>query len=171
MVPKLAPTERFAIRSRAPVPVTLLTVGQVHDRGPVSPNTAPGLAMPVASRKLIEVRRQRTPLTVGRAGWPVYYGSVSEPGFAIRAEDQPTWAEVVRRAERGESVAVIAHGDHVADVVPSGELDRLRETIEVLSDTELVRDLQEGLADARAGRVFSAGQVAADLAARRVAGE
>jgi antitoxin (DNA-binding transcriptional repressor) of toxin-antitoxin stability system len=120
---------------------------------------------------LIEVRRQRTPLTARRAGWPVYYGRVSEPGFAIRAEDQPGWAEIVRRAERGESVAVIAHGDHVADVVPSGELDRLRETIEVLSDTELVRDLQEGLADARAGRVFPAGQVAADLAARRVAGE
>lgn len=96
---------------------------------------------------------------------------MSESGFAIRVEDQPAWAEIVRRAERGESVAVIAHGDHVADVVPSGELDRLRETIEVLSDSELVRDLQEGLADARAGRVFSAGQVAADLAARRVAGE
>jgi predicted transcriptional regulator len=43
------------------------------------------------------------------------------------------------------------------------------ETIEVLSDTELARDLQEGLADARAGRVFSAGQVAADLAASRAA--
>ena len=114
-------------------------------------------------------RRGRT--TARRAGWPVYYGLVSEPGFAIRAEDQPAWAEIVRRAERGESVAVIAHGDHVADVVPSGELDRLRDTIEVLSDSELVRDLQEGLADARAGRVFSAGQVAADLAARRVADE
>jgi predicted transcriptional regulator len=36
----------------------------------------------------------------------------------------------------------------------------LRETIEVLSDTELVRDLREGLADARAGRVFSAREVA-----------
>ncbi len=96
---------------------------------------------------------------------------MSEPGFAVRAEDQPAWAEIVRRAEHGESIAVIAHGDHVADVVPSGELDRLRETIEVLSDTELVRDLQEGLADAHAGRVFSAGQVAADLAARRAADE
>jgi hypothetical protein len=31
----------------------------------------------------------------------------------------------------------------VADIVPSGELDRLRETIEVLSDTELVRDPRE----------------------------
>jgi antitoxin (DNA-binding transcriptional repressor) of toxin-antitoxin stability system len=95
---------------------------------------------------------------------------MTEPGFVVRAEDQPAWAEIVRRAERGESVAVIAHGEHVADVVPSGELDRLHETIEVLSDTDLVRDLREGLADARAGRVFSAERVAADLAARRAAG-
>jgi antitoxin (DNA-binding transcriptional repressor) of toxin-antitoxin stability system len=57
---------------------------------------------------------------------------VSEPAITIRAADEPTWAEVVRRAEHGESVSVIAHGDHVADVVPSGELDRLRETIEEL---------------------------------------
>jgi hypothetical protein len=35
---------------------------------------------------------------------------------------------------------------------------------------ELVRDLREGLADAREGRVFSADQLAADLAARRAAG-
>jgi antitoxin (DNA-binding transcriptional repressor) of toxin-antitoxin stability system len=99
----------------------------------------------------------------------IYHVWVSEPGFVVRAEDQPAWGEIVRRAERGESIAVIAHGDHVADVVPSGELDRLRETIEILSDAELVRDLRDGLADARAGRVFSAEQVAADLAARRVA--
>jgi PHD/YefM family antitoxin component YafN of YafNO toxin-antitoxin module len=65
---------------------------------------------------------------------------------------------------------VIAHGDHVAEIVPSGELDRLRETIEVLSDSELVRDLREGLAGARDGRVFSTDQIAADLAARRAAG-
>lgn len=66
---------------------------------------------------------------------------------------------------------MIAHGVRVADIVPSGELDRLRETIEVLSDSELVRDLREGLADARAGRVFSAEEIAADLAGRRAAGE
>ena len=77
----------------------------------------------------------------------------------------------MRHAEHGESISVIAHGDHVADIVPSGELDRLRETIDVLSDTDLVRDLREGLADARAGRVFSAEQISADLAARRAAGE
>jgi predicted transcriptional regulator len=47
----------------------------------------------------------------------------------------------------------------------------LRETIDVLSDTDLVRELAEGLADARVGRVFSAHGVAADLASRREAGE
>ena len=95
---------------------------------------------------------------------------MSESAFAVQAQDQPSWAEIVHHAdaEHDESVSVIAHGDHVAEIVPSGELDRLRETIEVLSDSELVRDLREGLADARDGRVFSAGQVAADLAARRL---
>lgn len=34
-----------------------------------------------------------------------------------------------------------------------------------------VRDLLEGLADARAGRVHPAAEIAADLAARRTAGE
>ncbi|MBO0810043.1 MAG: type II toxin-antitoxin system prevent-host-death family antitoxin [Actinobacteria bacterium] len=96
---------------------------------------------------------------------------MSEPVTSVRAEDEPSWAEVVRRAEHGESVSVISHGERVADIVPSGELDRLRETIEVLSDTELVRNLREGLADARAGRVFSAEQIADDLAGRRAAGE
>jgi antitoxin (DNA-binding transcriptional repressor) of toxin-antitoxin stability system len=94
---------------------------------------------------------------------------VSQPEFTVRAEDQPSWAEIVRHAEQGESVSVIAHGDHVADIIPSGELDRLRETIEVLSDTELVRELREGLADWRAGRVVPSEQIAADLVARREA--
>ena len=49
----------------------------------------------------------------------------------------------MRRAEHGETVAVIAHGEHVADVVPSGELARLRETIEVLADTDAVRALAD----------------------------
>lgn len=96
---------------------------------------------------------------------------MSEHAVTVQAEDQPSWADVVRRAEHGETVSVVAHGQHVADVVPSGELDRLRETVEVLSDTELVRELREGLLDARAGRVFSSGEISADLAARRDAGE
>lgn len=94
-----------------------------------------------------------------------------QPVTVVSAEESPSWVEIVRHAEHGDTVAVIAHGRHVADVVPSGELDRLRETIDVLSDSDLVRDLIEGLSDARAGRVFSADDIAADLAARRAAGE
>lgn len=70
---------------------------------------------------------------------------MSEPADTVRAEDQPSWADVVRHAEHGE-------------------------TIDVLSDSDLVRELREGLADARAGRVFTADDIAADLAARRDAG-
>jgi antitoxin (DNA-binding transcriptional repressor) of toxin-antitoxin stability system len=73
---------------------------------------------------------------------------VSEQPSSVSADDlRPpsprvaAWQDAVARAERGETVAVVAHGEHVADVVPSGELDRLRETIEVLSDHELVRAL------------------------------
>src|SRR6266567_739683 len=94
-----------------------------------------------------------------------------ERASSDRASRGPTsWAEIVRRAEHRESVSVIAHGVHVADVVPSGQLDRLRETTEVLSDSELVRDLRVGLADARAGRVFFAQEIAADLADRHATG-
>lgn len=59
----------------------------------------------------------------------------------------------------------------MAELVPSGELDRLRETIAMLSDSELARDLRDGLAEFHAGRVVPASDVAADLAARRAAGE
>ena len=75
---------------------------------------------------------------------------MSEQPVSVSAEDLPAtspqaaaWRDAVQRAEHGETVAVIAHGEHVADVVPSGELDRLRETIEVLSDQELVRALAD----------------------------
>jgi hypothetical protein len=67
----------------------------------------------------------------------------------MRAEDEPAWAVAMRRARHGEPVPGIAHGDHVAGVVPPGELDRLRETIEVLSGTERVRDLREGASPMR----------------------
>ncbi|WHT18254.1 hypothetical protein N8J89_34930 [Crossiella sp. CA-258035] len=70
------------------------------------------------------------------------YQQVAEHAAAQAAR----WEDAIRRAEHGETVAVIAHGEHVADVVPSGELDRLRETIEVLSDSELMRDLAEARA-------------------------
>src|SRR5438067_1688545 len=68
---------------------------------------------------------------------------MSEHPVSVSADGLESWNEAVRRAERGETVAVIAHGEQVADVVPSGELERLRETIEVLSDRDAMRDLDD----------------------------
>ncbi|GAA1875159.1 hypothetical protein GCM10009836_65500 [Pseudonocardia ailaonensis] len=92
--------------------------------------------------------------------------SVSADALHAVGEQAASWEQAVRRAESGETVAVLAHGRHVADVVPSGEIERLRETIDVLSDTDLLRDLTAGLADLRAGRVVSADEVATDLKRR-----
>jgi antitoxin (DNA-binding transcriptional repressor) of toxin-antitoxin stability system len=39
---------------------------------------------------------------------------VSEPLTSVQAEESPSWADVVRRAERGTTVAMVAHGEHVA---------------------------------------------------------
>src|SRR5260370_7726028 len=78
---------------------------------------------------------------------------VSEQPTSVSADGLASWNDAVRRAERGDTVAVIAHGEHVADVVPSGELDRLRETVAVLPDSDLVRALAEGLPDIRAAPV------------------
>jgi antitoxin (DNA-binding transcriptional repressor) of toxin-antitoxin stability system len=69
--------------------------------------------------------------------------TVSADDLHAASEQAAAWEDAVRRAERGETVAVIAHGEHVADVVPSGELDRLRETIEVLADPEARRALDD----------------------------
>jgi antitoxin (DNA-binding transcriptional repressor) of toxin-antitoxin stability system len=68
---------------------------------------------------------------------------MSEAGASVRPEDRPPWGEIVRHAEHGETVCVNAHGEHVADVVPSGELHRRRETVAMLSDAELVQDLRD----------------------------
>ncbi|MGQ0840202.1 hypothetical protein [Actinokineospora sp.] len=69
--------------------------------------------------------------------------TVSADDLHAASRQAATWDDAIRRAEHGETVAVIAHGEHVADVVPSGELRRLRETIEVLSDTDAMRDLAD----------------------------
>ncbi|MBI1759553.1 MAG: hypothetical protein HYR62_10075 [Actinobacteria bacterium] len=69
--------------------------------------------------------------------------SVSADELHAVGQQAAVWEDAVRRAEQGETVAVFAHGEHVADVVPSGELDRLRETIDVLSDPDAMRDLEK----------------------------
>ena len=92
--------------------------------------------------------------------------SVSVDDLRAASEQAAAWEQAVRRAEGREAVAVLAHGRHVADIVPSGEIERLREMIEVLSDNDLLRDLHAGLDDLRAGRQVAAEDVAEDLRRR-----
>lgn len=92
---------------------------------------------------------------------------MSEQPTSVSTDGLESWNDAVRRAERGETVAVIAHGQHVADVVPSGELDRLRETIEILSDPD--PDAMRDLADTEA--VVSGIDAIRELVAGRVARE
>jgi hypothetical protein len=61
--------------------------------------------------------------------------TVTTDGLRAASEYARSWEQAV---ERVETVAVLAHGKHVADVVPSGELERLRETIDVLSVRQMI---------------------------------
>lgn len=92
--------------------------------------------------------------------------SVSTDGLHAASEQAAMWERAVTRAGRGETIAVLAHGQHVADVVPSGKIERLRETIDVLSDNDLLRDIYDGLHDLKTGTVVPAETVAADLRRR-----
>jgi antitoxin (DNA-binding transcriptional repressor) of toxin-antitoxin stability system len=38
---------------------------------------------------------------------------------SVNAEESPSWVDIVRRAEHGDTVAVVAHGEHIADIVPA----------------------------------------------------
>ena len=73
-------------------------------------------------------------------------------GASVRAgDDGQAWDAAARQAANGQTVAVVVDGEHVADVVPTGELDRLHETIEVLSDRALVADMIESRQGREAG--------------------
>lgn len=65
---------------------------------------------------------------------------------------------------RAQAREVPNSGTHAPDV--SDELERLRETVEVLSDTGLVQNVRDGLADLQVGRTVPAGDIEADLGRR-----
>lgn len=50
-------------------------------------------------------------------------GHMSEQPTTVTTDGLESWNDAVRRAEHGETVVVITHGRHVADVVPSGEVE------------------------------------------------
>ena len=62
---------------------------------------------------------------------------------------------------------ITRNGKRAAVLLSADDYDSLMETLDVLSDPGLVRDVQAALAEAETGDTVSHEQVVADLAARR----
>jgi prevent-host-death family protein len=62
---------------------------------------------------------------------------------------------------------ITRNGKRAAVLLSADDYDSLLETLDVLADADLVRDIHEALAEADAGEVFTHEQVLADLATRR----
>jgi hypothetical protein len=121
--------------------------GRFSSRGDVD-DTTPS-AHPSASVGPLCRRYRAGWFGVARAGRIRHTEAMSANVHA--GDDGQAWDAAAREAARGRTVAVVVDGEHVADVVPTGELDRLRETIEVLSDRLLMADLVDSRDGAQAG--------------------
>lgn len=77
-------------------------------------------------------------------------------------------SEVVQRVStQHERVTVTVHGHPSAVLLATEDLDRLEETIAVLADNDLLRQLAQSEADVAAGRVETADQLAEAMRQRR----
>lgn len=84
------------------------------------------------------------------------------------AEAKAHLSEVVNRVStQHERITVTVHGRPSAVLLAPEDLERLEETIAVLADGDLVRDLVQAEADVAAGRVESADELAEAMRARR----
>ncbi len=84
------------------------------------------------------------------------------------AEAKAHLSEVVNRVStQHERITVTVHGRPSAVLLAPEDLERLEETIAVLADGDLVRDLAQAEADVAAGRVESADELAEAMRARQ----
>jgi antitoxin YefM len=66
-----------------------------------------------------------------------------------------------------ERFDITRNGKRAAVLLSADDYDSLLETLDILGDADLVRDIREALAEAESGDVVSHEQVMSDLAARR----
>ena len=71
-------------------------------------------------------------------------------------EAKRRFLELVRTAEqRGEEVIITRRGEPKAVILSHDEYERLLETLEILSDRELLKKIRRGIAEASAGQTVS----------------
>lgn len=84
------------------------------------------------------------------------------------AEVKAHLSEVISRVNgQHERVTVTVHGKASAVIMSPNDLERLEETIAVLADETLIRDLTASEVDLAAGRVEDADSLAAAIRARK----
>lgn len=84
------------------------------------------------------------------------------------AEVKAHLSEVVSRVNgQHERVTVTVHGQASAVIMAPDDVERLEETIAVLADAALIRQLTESEADLSAGRVETLDDLAAAMKSRR----
>lgn len=84
------------------------------------------------------------------------------------AEAKAHLSEVVKRVNtQHERVTVTVHGRASAVLLAPEDLERLEETIAVLADSDLLRQLARSDADVASGRVESADELAEAMRQRR----
>lgn len=71
-------------------------------------------------------------------------------------EAKRRFLELLRTAEqRGEEVIITRHGEPKAVILSHDEYERLLETLEILSDRELLKKIRRGIAEASTGQTVS----------------
>ena len=84
------------------------------------------------------------------------------------SEAEAQLSEIISRVARHhERVTVTVHGEEVAVIMAPEDLDSLEETIAVLSDNALMRQLAESERDLAEGRVEDADALNAAMRARK----
>jgi antitoxin YefM len=83
------------------------------------------------------------------------------------AEVRAQLSRLVEEAERThERVEVTKNGRRAAVILSAGDYDSIMETLDILSDSDLVVAIREGMDDRERGEVYSAEEVEAELKAR-----
>jgi len=118
----------------------------------------PALQKPLTCGAILTIVMVRSPKAIGK-------GSVMPERFLTVTEAKKSFCELVRETDETFDRVIITRGGHPAAVLLAyDDYGGMQETIEIMSDPELVRKIREGEEDIRAGRTVSLEELDRELA-------